>query len=139
MSLTPAKIEAAAAAALGGPAVRPPALATQPIGKVTKVPTGDAEARAAFTARHLPPAVPVTNNPTFDAPPPELVERAAKVRLARERLASVIGTIERERAALLPALDALLPEERNQKRLDFITRHLLRSLRKRSKLKHLKA
>jgi len=104
-------IARAAAEALGGEPVKPPALKVQPIAakKAAPVPTGNAEARAAFQAKHIVPIAPATGNPTFDAPPAELVERSAKVRLIRERLSGLIGAIERERTALLPELDAMLP------------------------------
>lgn len=109
-TLTPTQIEAAAAQALGGPPVRLPVLPTQPIAKAPAVPTGDVKARQAFAEKQKPAPAITTGNPTFDAPPPALQQRSAKVRIARERLSNIITTIERERTALLAELDALLAE-----------------------------
>lgn len=97
-------IAKAAAAALGGEPVKPPAMPTQTIGKAAPIPTGDADARAAFKARHEEPISPITGNPTFDAPDPAVIARREKVASVRTRLGALIRQIESEHTALMPAL-----------------------------------
>jgi hypothetical protein len=103
----------AAAEALGGPPMMPPAVKPQPIGTARAdagVVTAGAEARAAASQRIATGGSPeraAFGNATFDGPPAELSERRGKAETARRRLANLATLIVAEQAALGSLLDDL--------------------------------
>lgn len=91
-------LAAAAAEALGGPPARPP-LPTAPVSR--PVNPAHAAAKEAFTkASTVPESAATIGNPTFDAIPPELVQRRAKVATVRGRLSGLASLIRSEHAEL---------------------------------------
>lgn len=121
-SSLPSSITTAAAAALGGPPVRPPsALKPQAVGKsaavrpqtpapeTTALPEGQADARAAFTQAIArgEGASSAIGNPTFDGPPAEVMERRAKVGAVRAGLVSLANGISEKAAAMRALIEDL--------------------------------
>ena len=106
----PADLEAAAAQALGGEAVRPPSFPMQPIARAeAKEDPQASEARAAFsqavTAGNA--ASPVFGNTTFDGIPAAQLERRSKVGTARRMLADLASRVVSDAKFLNTLLDDL--------------------------------
>lgn len=119
-----AAIEAAAAEALGGPAVKPPAMATRKIARpnVAEDAEKDRAAREAFTLANGgevgPSKVPTLGNTTFDGVPDEMASRRAKVAAARQGLAKLAAAILKADEMITPILDDLADDAEGLKKAE---------------------